>query len=1050
MARNEESIMLKKKRGTEKFRLLPPPKMMTAKRGALALTQRLTLSYSRKEIKNEAQALAEMLGTKAVRLRRDAGYWLILSAGDDLPETEEKPVGEEGYLLEITPSALTLTANSERGIFYGIQTLRQVAEQSPGRKLPALSIKDWPDMRMRGAHISYFLVSEKRANNVPDFPGLLRAIERFAQYKINTLFIAFDAMFPYRKHKDLSCKIAFTPAQIRKLAAFAKAHHIEIIPQVHCLGHAEWILQHPQYAHLREDPKNNRNFCLLNPGTKQLYFELVEEVKDLLPDLKHLHMGGDEVGIGRCPKCSAKMKKKGAFPFLLDYYAQIARGLHARGMTPIVWTDYLAKSGEEIERLPKYLKLLDWSHIFPDSKLGRSAYPLNFFLRHGFPLISTAYVRAGARNRFLEGYDMKPWLKHVRDLKANPRHDQVEGVVACTFPHQSPFALTWYGFIATAAATWARMDKNTLDEHFVNLHFGMCDICEMSDIGGISDTEVIRALSLVREISIPYAQTIYAHCMPDNRADFSGTSFPRSVAVYTDEVNRKKWLPRVRKHEKTLATVLQIIDRALNKASKNRKELLIFQWAVEGLLFTAHRVWLIDRMVQLTRKRSRITESALREIKQDIAALKKESRELRRRAQTLFYPETFQECVDRNNEFCFGQEQDEYLDNCYRRLRKLMGQHDRYVSNVVSAREADVYYLETYGASKERGIQHGKAFAPRIRGFITAKNEYFVTMRKKRVALAKTKNYLRGNAPHILEELEGLAQGARVSLDDMIIYQSGWVESFASSGCTVIAFSGNKIFLGKNNDSCPGELASAYQSRNLEAGVLVQRMTQNSKTVLSVGLVGTLWSTVGINSQGLAVSGASAPGPKKPPMTGMFPPIAIHSLLLECDSVEEAIRRLKQIPWVGSRACNLALADASGQIARASKMGDLLDIEKKEVGWVYATNHYQSQRMIKNSSQPPFSETSLWSLCTVNRIKNLEEMVGNFGLCRLPWCDIKDIQRVLGFHSPMPYAGNIGSLCGHGRAEHITEWSAIADIEKRTLYFSGTYPCEKNYKIFEM
>ncbi|MGB2602230.1 MAG: glycoside hydrolase family 20 zincin-like fold domain-containing protein [Candidatus Sulfotelmatobacter sp.] len=60
-------------------------------------------------------------------------------------------IGEQGYLLFSDRSHLIVAANTGQGLFYGVQTLRQLLRPE-GRTLicPAVSIRDWPSMEWRG------------------------------------------------------------------------------------------------------------------------------------------------------------------------------------------------------------------------------------------------------------------------------------------------------------------------------------------------------------------------------------------------------------------------------------------------------------------------------------------------------------------------------------------------------------------------------------------------------------------------------------------------------------------------------------------------------------------------------------------------------------------------------------------------------------------------------------------------------------------------------------------------------------------------------------
>jgi hexosaminidase len=61
----------------------------------------------------------------------------------------DQEVGEDGYLLFSDKSHLIVAANSGEGLFYGVQTLRQLLRPAAkGLICPAVGIRDWPSIHM--------------------------------------------------------------------------------------------------------------------------------------------------------------------------------------------------------------------------------------------------------------------------------------------------------------------------------------------------------------------------------------------------------------------------------------------------------------------------------------------------------------------------------------------------------------------------------------------------------------------------------------------------------------------------------------------------------------------------------------------------------------------------------------------------------------------------------------------------------------------------------------------------------------------------------------
>jgi len=100
-------------------------------------------------------------------------------------------LGEEGYELVIQTDSIYVTANQPAGLFYGIQTLRQLISAhhsttstrlSTSLKLPAVSIQDSPHFSWRGAMLDvarhFFRVEDVK-----------RYIDLISHYKINRLHL---------------------------------------------------------------------------------------------------------------------------------------------------------------------------------------------------------------------------------------------------------------------------------------------------------------------------------------------------------------------------------------------------------------------------------------------------------------------------------------------------------------------------------------------------------------------------------------------------------------------------------------------------------------------------------------------------------------------------------------------------------------------------------------------------------------------------------------------------------------------------------------------
>ncbi len=90
----------------------------------------------------------------------------------------DAPDGVEAYRLDITAERIEVTARDRRGLFYGVQTLRQLVAASPDA-VPAVLIEDSPRFRYRGLHLDV-------GRHFFPIAFIKRYIDLLATFKLNT------------------------------------------------------------------------------------------------------------------------------------------------------------------------------------------------------------------------------------------------------------------------------------------------------------------------------------------------------------------------------------------------------------------------------------------------------------------------------------------------------------------------------------------------------------------------------------------------------------------------------------------------------------------------------------------------------------------------------------------------------------------------------------------------------------------------------------------------------------------------------------------------
>ena len=243
--------------------------------------------------------------------------------------------GNEAYRIEIDKKGVRLSANTETGIFYGLQTLLQLLNNGDNKTLPALTINDSPRFPYRGLHLDV-------SRHFFDKEFVKKQLNAMAYFKMNRLhwhltdgagwrieikkyprLTSFAAWRPFDKLNDwwvggrTFCEQDdpravggyYTQDDIREVVAYAAERHITIIPEIEMPGHSEEVLATYPELSCSGKPYVNADFCIGTEKTFEFLENVLLEVIDLFPS-EYIHIGGDEAiksSWKTCPRCQKRM-----------------------------------------------------------------------------------------------------------------------------------------------------------------------------------------------------------------------------------------------------------------------------------------------------------------------------------------------------------------------------------------------------------------------------------------------------------------------------------------------------------------------------------------------------------------------------------------------------------------------------------------------------------------------------------------------------------------------------------------------------------------------
>ncbi|PZO29885.1 MAG: hypothetical protein DCF13_04705 [Flavobacteriaceae bacterium] len=353
--------------------LIPQPKSILLGKGSCTITAKTTIQADKNSF--EANYLKEVikaqtgLDLKITSKNSSNSIQLILKSPD------ATNVNKEHYELSSSRNKIVITAFSNQGILYGIQTLSQLLplEKSPEIRVPWLNISDEPKYAWRGMHLDcarHFFPKE----------FIKKYIDYLAMYKMNTFhwhltddqgwrieikkYPKLTEIGAYRngsmvghysdqKFDDKRYGGFYTQDDIKEIVAYANQRHITVVPEIEMPGHAVAALAaYPEYSCTGGPFEVGKIWGVLDdvfcPKDETFTFleNILSEFIDLFPS-KYIHIGGDECPKVRwkaCPKCQQRMKTENLKDEheLQSYFIQrIEKFVNAKGRKIIGWDEIL-------------------------------------------------------------------------------------------------------------------------------------------------------------------------------------------------------------------------------------------------------------------------------------------------------------------------------------------------------------------------------------------------------------------------------------------------------------------------------------------------------------------------------------------------------------------------------------------------------------------------------------------------------------------------------------------------------------------------------------
>ena len=326
--------------------IVPRPVSYEPQKGKYVLSSKTTINVADKALVRPATMFCKYVADeKGLQL---SVVESAAAAKGAITLSVDKLYSEEAYVLDIAKNGITIKGGSEKAVFYGLQSLRQVVFHAKAKgakvELPCMVVEDKPHFGYRGGMLDvcrhFFSVDEVKKFidilalhkmnrfhwhltedqgwriEIKKYPNLTKVGSVRKETVVGPHHNRPEQIYDGKPHGGY-----FTQDEVRDVVRYATERYIEVIPEIDMPGHMVAALASYPELGCTKGPYEVRTrwgiardvLCAGRESTFEFVEGVLDEVVALFPS-KYIHVGGDECRKHRwkvCPDCQKRIKEEG-------------------------------------------------------------------------------------------------------------------------------------------------------------------------------------------------------------------------------------------------------------------------------------------------------------------------------------------------------------------------------------------------------------------------------------------------------------------------------------------------------------------------------------------------------------------------------------------------------------------------------------------------------------------------------------------------------------------------------------------------------------------
>lgn len=466
---------------------------------------------------------------------------------------------QQGYKLEVKDKKCIISAETDTGIYYGIQTLLQLITNNDKNSLPEININDYPLLEIRG------ISDDITRGQVPTVENAKRLIRVLSHYKMNFYFIGYETEFLENSKHPLITKGKghLKKDEIKELQKYAEKYFVELVPFFQVLGHYDNILTLPEYIDLAEFPGSGCLNIKEKDKVRDFLDDIIENIAKTF-DSDYIHIGGDESWDFGKFKSKEMVEEKGLAKAYYEHYKWVYDKCKELGKNKIfMYHDIVVHEKEFLENFPKDVIMFFWKYFTSWKFHYRKAKLLK---KYGFPVVVSPTIYNWSRH-----YPDFEWAsKNILSLYEFAKKNELTGGITSQwgdYGHEDLRVNHYYGYILSAGALWSDIDLEYFKRALAQQYFGYYN-------GDRGDNKIIEALDILISIHKHFSK------LPPN---FYIKFWEHPFLHKNPKINSKKF----DKIEKKADKILDLLKDIKKHVKKNIEDLEYIEFAAKLAKFIA-------------------------------------------------------------------------------------------------------------------------------------------------------------------------------------------------------------------------------------------------------------------------------------------------------------------------------------------------------------------------------------------------------------------------------------------------------------------------------